>query len=65
MTRTLIGSRALRPSVEEILEDILQTVPFLADPLSPLPASLLWIMLGTPEASKSEEYADNSGVSMN
>ena len=63
MTRILLGSGTPK-SIEEIFEDILQTVPFLADPLSPLSASLLRAMPGTPEASKTAEYADSGdGVS--
>jgi len=49
--------------VEEIFEEILQTVPFLTDPLIPLSPSLLLAMPGTPEASHSFGYPD-SGIGM-
>ena len=63
MTQILVGSGTPKPSVEEIFEDILQMVPSLADPLSPLLASLLRAMPGTPEASNTADYVD-SGVDL-
>ena len=36
----------------------MQTVPFLADPLSLLPALPLQAMPGTPKANNSDEYVD-------
>ena len=58
MTRILADSGAPKPSVEEIFEDILQTVPSLANPLSPLPALPLQAMPGTLEASNTADYID-------
>ena len=63
MTQILVGSGASKPSAEEILEDILLMVSPLPDLLSPLPASLVRTMPGTPEAFKSADYA-NSGISL-